>query len=102
MLLLFVLYLIEISRKILLTSDSLEFERMFFRTKKIPLDKIDGMYIYSYNKKFLNKNAFTTKLVVVNGNNKYKFTLSGISPKVVLNMMKDNFGISDYKMYIKK
>lgn len=99
---LFVLYLVDITRKILLTEDGLEFERMFFRTKKIPLDRIDGMYIYSYNKKFLNKNAFTTKLVVVNGNNRYKFTLSGISPKAVLNMMKDNFGISDFKMYISK
>ena len=97
---LFILYLIEITRKIVLTDEYISFERMFFRTKKIMLQQIDGMYIYSFNKKFMNKNAFTTKLIVVNGKSKYKFTLSGIDTRSVLNMMKENFGIGENKMYI--
>ena len=99
-LVLFILYLVEITRKIVLTEENLTFERMFFRTKRIPLDQIDGLYVYSFNKKFLNKNAFTTKLVVATGNTKYKFTLSGIDTRAVLNMMKENFGINENKMYI--
>ena len=83
---LFVLYLVEITRKILLTEENLEFQRIFFRTKKIPLEKIDGIYVYSLNKKFINKSAFTTKLVVSVGNTRYKFTLSGIDTRAVLNM----------------
>jgi len=97
---LFVLYLVEISRKIVLNEENLEFERMFFKTKKIPLSSIDGIYIYSFNKKFIDKNAFTTKLVISTGNRRYKFTLSGINARAVLNMMKENFGISENKMYI--
>lgn len=99
---LFVLYLIEISRKITLNDDSLEFESLFMPTKKIPLNNIDGMYIYSYNKKFLNKRAFTTKLVVANRNKRYKFTLSSIDVKPVINMMKENFGITENKMFVAK
>ena len=97
---LFVLYLVEITRKIVLTDENLVFERMFFKTKKISLDKIDGMYVYSFNKRFMNKNAFTTKLVVATGNSKYKFTLSGIDTRAVLNMMKENFGVNENKMFI--
>ena len=97
---LFILYLIEITRKVLLTEDNLVFERMFFKAKKIPLNRIEGMYIYSFNKKFIDKNAFTTKLVVSTGNSKYKFTLSGIDTRAVMNMMKENFGISENKMFI--
>lgn len=100
--LLVILYLIEITRKIVLNENNLEFERLFFRTKKIPLHTIDGMYIYSFNKKFLDKNALTTKLVVTTDNSRYKFTLSGISIRAVLNMMKENFNISENKMYIQK
>lgn len=100
-LLLLIAYLIEITRKITLTDDSLEFERMFCPTKKIPLNKIDGMYIYSYNKKFLNKRALTTKLVVCIGNEKYKFTISSLDVKAVLAMMKDNFGITENKIFVK-
>lgn len=99
-LVLFLLYLVEITRKIVLTEENISFERAFFRTKRIPLQQIDGMYVYSFNKRFLNKNAFTTKLVVATGNTKYKFTLSGIDTRAVLNMMKENFGISENKMYI--
>ena len=97
---LFGLYLVEITRKISLTEEYLKFEKAFYKTKLIPLEQIDGIYVYSFNKKFINKNAFTTKLVVVNGKSKYKFTLSGIDTKSVLNMMKDNFGISENKMFI--
>ncbi|MBQ9313530.1 MAG: hypothetical protein IJ220_00785 [Clostridia bacterium] len=83
-----------------MTEDNLVFERMFFKAKKIPLNRIEGMYIYSFNKKFIDKNAFTTKLVVSTGNSKYKFTLSGIDTRAVMNMMKENFGISENKMFI--
>lgn len=99
---LFVLYLIEISRKITLNDDSLELEKLFSATKKIPLNDIDGMFVYSYNKKFLNKRAFTTKLIVASGKKRYKFTLSSIDVKSVMNMMKDNFGITENKMYVAK
>lgn len=97
-----ILYLVEISRKVTVTDESLELEKLFTPTKKIPLNTIDGMYIFSYNKKFLNKRAFTTKLVIATGNKKHKFTLSSIDVKSVINMMKDNFGITENKMYVAK
>ena len=97
-----VLYLVEITRKVSITEDSLQFERIFTPTKKIPLNNIDGMFVYSYNKKFLNKRAFTTKLVVTHGDEKFKFTLSSIDVKAIINMMKDNFGVEEYKMYVHK
>lgn len=101
-LLLVIAYLIEITRKITLTDDSLEFEKMFCPTKKIPLNKIDGMYIYSYNKKFLNRRALTTKLVICSGmTEKYVFTIASLDIKAVLAMMKDNFGITDCKIFVK-
>lgn len=101
-LILVLLYLVEISRKVTITDENLEFEKLFTPTKKIPLNSIDGMYVFSYNKKFLNKRAFTTKLVVATGNEKHKFTLSSIDVKAVMNMMKDNFGITENKMYVAK
>ena len=94
------LYLVEITRKITLNEDNLEFEKFLYPTKSIPLTSIDGMYIYSYNKKFLNRRALTTKLVVSTGREKFKFTLSSIDVKAVINMMKENFGITENKMYI--
>ena len=100
-LLLLIAYLIEITRKITITDENLELEKMFCTTKKIPLNTIDGIYIYSYNKKFLNKRALTTKLVVCTGNEKYKFTISSLDVKAVLYMMKDNFGITENKIFIK-
>lgn len=99
---LFLLYLTEITRKISMTDLDLEFEKIFTPTKKIPLSKIDGMFIYSYNKKFLNKRALTTKLVVTTGKEKYKFTLSSFNIKAVMNMMKENFNVSNGKMYVYK
>lgn len=95
-----ILYLIEISRKISVTEDNLEFEKMFLPTKKIQLNTISGMYIYSFKKKFLNKRALTTKLVVATEKGNYKFTLSSIDVKPVLNMLKENFGITENKMYV--
>lgn len=99
---LFVLYLVEITRKITLTDDCLEMGKFFAPTKKIALNDIDGMFVYSYNKKFLNKRAFTTKLVVAAGAKKYKFTLSSIDVKAVTNMMKENFGITENKIFVAK
>lgn len=101
-LIVFALYLIEITRKVHLTEENLEFERLFFKTKKIPLGNIDGIYVYSFNKKFINKSAFTTKLVVTMGNQHYHYTLSGIDTRAVLNMMKDNFGITENKIFVAK
>lgn len=97
---LFVLYLIEITRKVSITDENLELEKLFSSTKKIPLNTIDGMFVYSYNKKFLNKRAFTTKLVVATGDKKHKFTLSSIDVRAIMNMMKENFGITENKMYV--
>lgn len=99
---LFILYLIEITRKITLTDEYLELSKIFSPTKKIALNDIDGMFVYSYNKKFLNKRAFTTKLIVASGKKKYKFTLSSIDVKAVTNMMKDNFGITENKIFVSK
>jgi hypothetical protein len=65
--------------------------------------KITGMYIYSYNKKFLKNHAYTTKLVVVeDSGKKHKFSLSSLDNKAVLNLMKDTFGVTNNKMYIAK
>lgn len=99
---LMVLYLIEITRKISITEENLELEKMFCTTKKIPLNSISGLYIYSFKKKFLNKRALTTKLVVTTNKEKYKFTLSSIDIKAVMNMMKENFGVTENKMYVLK
>lgn len=99
---LFILYLIEITRKISLNDEYLELEKVFAPTKKIKLNDIDGIFIYSYNKKFLNKRAFTTKLIVVTGSKRYKFTLSSIDVKAVTNMMKDNFGVTENKIFVAK
>ena len=49
---------------------------------------------------YVTNNALTTKLIIVNGISKYKYTLSGIDVRAVLNMMKENFGISENKIYI--
>lgn len=95
-----VLYLVEITRKISVTDENLEFEKIFSPTRKIPVNLISGIYIYSFKKKFLNKRALTTKLVVVTNKEKYKFTLSSIDIKPVLNMMKENFGITENKIFI--
>ena len=54
-------------------------------------------------KRFLKNHAHTTKLVVSTRTDKtYKFVLSSLNYKAVLNMMKENFGITDYKIYMTK
>ena len=61
------------------------------------------MYLYSWNKKFLKKHALTTKLVITtNSDKKYKFVISSLDNKAVLNLLKENFGVINNKMYIGK
>ncbi len=96
------LYGVEISRRIRLTDNSLVLEKALSKTKEIPLDDIEGMYLYSYGKKFMKRHSFTTKLVVATDKEKIKFTISSLNNKAILNMMKNNFGIENYKMYIVK
>lgn len=93
-------YTIEISRRITLDEKYLTLSKFFSPTIKIPLSTISGIYIYSYNKKFSNKHAFTTKLVVITPQKKYKFTISSLESKAVLSMIKNNFGVTKNKMYI--
>ena len=62
---------------------------------------VDNLNIYSYNKRFLEKNALTTKLIIVTKTDKkYKFILSSLNYKSVLNMMSDIFGVTNNKMFI--
>ena len=63
--LLFMCYLVEMTRKIVLDEENLTSYRFFFIRKRIPVSSIQGMYIYSYNKKWLKQHALTSKLVVV-------------------------------------
>lgn len=96
----FVLYWIEISRRIKVTDNTLVLSKAFSKTREIPLDEITGIYIYSYNKKFMKGHAFTTKLVLITKNEKMKFTMSSLNNKAVLNMIKNNFGVTDYKIFV--
>ena len=97
---LFVLYWIDISRRVKVDENALILSKAFSKTKEISLDEITGIYIYSYNKKFMKNHAFTTKLVVITKNEKTKFTISSLNNKAVLNMIKNNFGVTDYKIFI--
>ena len=100
-LILTICYLSEISRKIIIKDDKLILSKAFSKTIELYGRDIKGIYIYSYNKKFLKKHALTTKLVVVTKNDKkYKFILSSLNNKSVLNMLSDVFGVTDYKMFI--
>ncbi len=101
-LVLLVLYIIEISRSISLNENTIILSRFFRKDIIIPIVTISGMYIYSYNKRFMKKHALTTKLVVVAGNKKYKYTISSLENKAILNMMKNSFGITENKMFIAK
>ena len=86
-----------------LKEDKLILSKAFSKKVELYGNQIKGIYIYSFNKKFLKKRALTTKLVVVTKTDKfYKFTLSSIDNKAVLNMIKENFGVTEYKMYIGK
>lgn len=98
-----VMYLIEITRTVTLKEGKLTLSKFLSFEKEINVNQIEGMYIYSYNKKFLKSHAYTTKLVIVeNGGKITKFTLSSIDNKAILNMMKESFGINSHKMFISK
>lgn len=93
-------YVIDISRRISIDEKDLTLSRFLMSDIKIPLIDIKGIYIYSYNKKFFNKHAFTTKLVVITSEKRYKYTISSLEGKSVLNLIKNNFGVTKNKMYI--
>lgn len=100
---LFGVYLMELTRTISLKEGKLKFSRFLYIPKEFDVMRITGMYIYSYNKKFLKNHAYTTKLVIVEDNGKkHKFSLSSLDNKAVLNLMKDTFGVTNNKMYIAK
>lgn len=102
-LLICVCYLIEITRAIIIRDDKLILSKIFSKKVELYGNDIKGMYIYSYNKKFLKRHALTTKLVIITKIGKtYKFVLSSLNNKSVLNMMKENFGVTEYKMFISK
>ncbi|MBO5179849.1 MAG: hypothetical protein J6B87_05850 [Clostridia bacterium] len=96
------LYVIEVSRSISVNQNTLILSRFLKADIIIPIVTIEGMYIYSFNKKFLKKHALTTKLVITASGKRYKFTISSLENKAVLSMMKNCFGITDYKMFIAK
>ena len=99
----FVAFLFEVTRKITINEGNIIFSRFFGKKKQIKNDEINGIYIYSYNKKFLKTHALTTKLVVVMKDDKeYKYTLASLINKQVLNMIKDVFGVESHKMFIAK
>lgn len=98
-----IMYLIEITRTVTLKEGKLVLSKFLSFEKEIDVNQIVGMYIYSYNKKFLKSHAYTTKLVIVGRDGKLtKFTLSSIDNRAILNMMKESFGINSYKMFIAK
>ena len=101
--LLTICYLVEISRSVSIENNKIILSKAFSKKVELFGTSVRGMYVYSYNKNFLKKNALTTKLVITTNNNKtYKFVLGGLNYKSVLNMMKDCFGITEYKLYISK
>lgn len=98
-----VCYFIEITRNISLVDGNLILSKAFSKKIVINATSIKGMYLYSWNKKFLKKHALTTKLVITtNSDKKYKFVISSLDNKAVLNLLKENFGVINNKMYIGK
>ena len=101
-LLMFYIYLCEITKRISFKEGKLLLSQVFYDTE-IEASRIKGMYIYSYNKKFLKSHTYTTKLVITDDNDKVtKFTISSFDNRAVLNLMKDTFGVNSYKMFISK
>ena len=101
-LLLFYIYLVEITKRITFKEGKLTLSQIFYE-EEIEAPKIKGMYIYSYNKKFLKSHTYTTKLVITTTDDKtIKFTISSLDNRAVLNMMKETFGINSYKMFISR
>ncbi len=96
-------YLMEITRRVALRDGKLVLTRFLARTKEIDAAKINGMYIYSYTRKFMKNHAYTVKLVVSENNGKKtKFTISSLDNRAVMNLMKESFGVQRNKMYIAK
>ena len=95
------LYLMELTKSITLEDGILTYSSFPTAKKKVEVEDICGMYIYSFNKKFLKQHAYTTKLVIsLKNGEKIIFPLSSLDNRSVLNMMKDNFGVTSNKMYI--
>ena len=98
-----VCYLMEITKRISIREGVITLSGFLLKTKQIDISRITGMYIYSYNRKFMKGHAYTVKLVIVDDSGKRtKYTLSSIDNRAVMNMMKENFGIEKNKMYIAK
>lgn len=101
-LLIFFMYVSEITKRITFKEGKLTLSQIFYE-EIIEAPKIKGMYIYSYNKKFLKSHTYTTKLVITTTEDKtIKFTISSLDNRAVLNMMKETFGINSYKMFISR
>ena len=95
-----IIYIIEISRRIKITENALVLSSAFTKAKEIPLEEISGIYIYSFSKRFMKKHALTTKLIVVTKDKKIKFTISSLSKPAILNIIKNNFGVTDNKIFV--
>lgn len=99
---LILLYVVELSKSISLNDNDLVLSKFLSKDICIPVTAIDGMYIYSYAPKFMNKHNHTTKLVITSAGKHYKYTPSSLEKQAILNMMKYNFGINDCKMFVAK
>lgn len=94
-------YLAEITRRVAIRDGVLVLSRFLMPKKEIDANRITGIYLYSYNRKFMNNHAYTVKLVVAQTSKKLtKFALSSIDNRAIINMIKDNFGVKKNKMYI--
>ena len=101
-LIVFYMYLCEVTKRISFKEGKLLLSQVFY-DEEIEASRIRGMYIYSYNKKFLKSHAYTTKLVITDSNDKtIKFTISSFDNRAVLNLMKETFGVNSYKMFISR
>lgn len=94
-------YLSEITRRVSLRDGVLIFSKFLSKKKEIDASRITGMYIYSYNKRFMKNHAYTVKFVVIESTGKKtKFTISSLDNRAIMNLMKENFGVQRNKMYI--
>lgn len=94
-------YLAEITRRVAIRDGVLVLSRFLMPKKEIDANRITGIYLYSYNRKFMDNHAYTVKLVVAQTSKKLiKFALSSIDNRAIMNMIKDNFGVKKNKMYI--
>lgn len=94
-------YLAEITKRVAIRDGVLVLSRFLMPKKEIDANRITGIYLYSYNRKFMDNHAYTVKLVVAQTSKKLtKFALSSIDNRAIMNMIKDNFGVKKNKMYI--